>query len=197
MFFDKRKTMNKEINSSSNTRSELMDQESSLVMIKPDGVARGLTNQIIQRFIDAGLKITVKKELIASQEIVTKHYPLDNRDYVLGLGHRDLTGLSPVELTAIYDKNFKIIKALHQYIQSGPVLAMIIAGPIGTVQKIRDIVGKTNPAEAAPGTIRGDFGEDSYAKSDAEGRSVRNLMHASGSVEEAEAEIKIWFPELS
>jgi len=174
-----------------------MVQEKSFVMIKPDGVKRGLTDEIIKRLMSAGLEITARKDMSASEEIVAKHYPLNDKDYILGLGHRDLTGLSEGELTAIYDKNLKIVKAIHQYIQSGPVVAMIVAGPIGTVQTVRDIVGKTNPVDAAKGTIRGDFGEDSYAKSEAESRSVRNIVHASSSPKEAENEIKIWFPELS
>lgn len=172
-----------------------MEKERSFVMIKPDGVERGLTDQIIERLESAGLAIVAKKEMMASEEIMIQHYPIDDRDYVLTLGHRDLTGMSEEEVNTIYGKNLNIIKAMYQYFKSGPVVAMIVEGPEGSVQKIREITDKTNPAEAAPGTIRGDFGEDSYDQADKEGRSVRNIVHASGTVEEAEKEIKIWFPE--
>lgn len=174
-----------------------MNRERSFVMVKPDGVKRGLTNEIIKRLKSAGLTITAKKEMSASQETIVQHYPIDNKDYVLTLGHRDITGMSEGEIRALYDKNKKIIKTIASYIRSGPIVAMIVEGPKGTIEKIREVVGKTNPAEAAPGTVRGDFGEDSYEASDKEQRAVRNIVHASGSPEEAEREIKIWFPELA
>lgn len=172
-----------------------MDKERSFVMIKPDGVKRGLTDEIIKRLEAAGLTIVAKKKIIADQGIVSKHYPIDNREYVLGLGHVDTSNMSEEEKEATYNKNRRIIESLHEYIQSGPVVPMIIEGPKGTVNKIREITGKTNPIDAAPGTIRGDFGEDSYANADTENRSVRNIIHASGEVDEVGSEIVIWFPE--
>ncbi|RLC37715.1 nucleoside-diphosphate kinase [candidate division Kazan bacterium] len=171
--------------------------ERSFVMLKPDALKRGLADKIIKRFTDAGLSITAQKKMTASQEIVEQHYPIDDEDYVIGLGHKDTSNLSETEKTEIYDKNMFIIKAMHKFMRSGPVIAMIIEGPKGTIKKIREIVGKTNPPEAAPGTIRGDFGEDSYEQADKEGRSVHNLVHASGTSAEAEREIKLWFPELA
>ena len=79
---------------------------------------------------------------------------------------------------------------------SGPIVKMVLEseGP-DTVAVIRDIVGKTDPAKSPEGSIRGDLGEDSFAKADEAGRAVYNLIHASGNDEEAEAEIKLWFPE--
>ena len=134
---------------------------------------------------------------MADPEIVSKHYPIDNREYVTTLGHVDTSNMTDEEIEATYNKNRKIIESLQNYIQSGPVIPMIVEGSEGTVKKIRELTGKTNPIDAAPGTIRGDFGEDSYADADAESRSVRNIIHASGEVDEAEAEIAIWFPEIS
>ncbi len=174
-----------------------MEKERSFVMVKPDGVKRGLIDEIIKRLEDAGLTIVAKKEMTANQDIVSKHYPIDNREYVLGLGHVDTSNMTDEEIEATYNKNRRIIESLHKYIQSGPVMPMIVEGPEGTVKKIREIAGKTNPIDAAPGTIRGDFGEDSYADADAENRSVRNIIHASGEVDEVEPEIAIWFPEFS
>ena len=178
-------------------KSEIMDKERSFVMVKPDGVKRGLTDEIIKRLEDAGLTIVARKDMTADQAIVSKHYPVDNREYVLGLGHVDTSNMTPEEVEAVYSKNRGIIESLHKYIQSGPVVPMIIEGPEGTVKKIRELTGKTNPIDAAPGTIRGDFGDDSYAAADDENRSVRNIVHASGEVDEVEAEIAIWFPEKS
>ena len=83
------------------------------------------------------------------------------------------------------------------FLGSGPVVAMIVEGPEGTIQKIRDLVGATSPEYADKGTIRGDYGIDSYAKANGEGRALENLVHASESVPEAAREIKLWFPELA
>ena len=170
--------------------------ERSFVMIKPDGVKRGLTEDILKRFTDAGLNIVEKKELVASREIMEQHYPINDEEYVMTLGHVDVSNMTDEEKQAVKEKNTAIISAMHEFMMSGPVLATIIEGEEGTVAKIREIVGKTNPADAAPGTIRGDYGEDSYAQADKESRSVKNLVHASGAPDEAEHEIKIWFPEL-
>ena len=171
--------------------------ERSFVMIKPDGVERGLADEIIKRFTDAGLNITARKELVASKEVMEQHYPINDEEYVMTLGHVDVSNMTDEEKQAVKEKNTAIISAMHGFMMSGPVVAMIIEGEPGTVAKIREIVGKTNPPDADPGTIRGDYGNDSYAEADKEGRSVKNLVHASGSPEEAENEIKIWFPELT
>jgi len=175
--------------------------ERSFVMIKPDGVKRGLTDEVVKRLTDAGLIVVFMAEpLIADSAVVTKHYPIDE-DYLLTFGHRDPSGWSEEEKRQVITKNHAIVLAMHEFIMSGPVVPMIIEGPVGTVAKVREIVGKTNPADAAPGTIRGDFGEDSFAATDAylaetgKSRPVYNIVHASGSPEEAEAEIANWLPE--
>lgn len=170
--------------------------ERSFVMVKPDGVKRGLTDEIVKRLENAELNIITKKEMLATPEIVAKHYPKDPA-YLLTMGHVDVTGWTDEQKQQQIAKMGTRVDEMHQFIQSGPVFPMIIEGPVGTIAKIREIVGKTNPADAVPGTIRGDFGEDSYAKADAEGRSVRNIIHASGSPEEAEAEIANWLPEFA
>jgi nucleoside-diphosphate kinase len=166
----------------------------SLVLLKPDAVERGLAEDIFKRFEDADLKI-VKKEgpFMASDEILLKHYPLNNYEYILTLGHVDVSDWSEEDKKVRYDKNYQIIKALHEYLKSGPIYKMIIEG-VDAVQRVRDITGKTDPAASPKGTIRGDFGVDAFEKSDKENRAVRNLIHASGTPEEAEEEIALWFP---
>jgi len=171
-------------------------KERSFVMMKPDGVARELTDEVVKRLEAAGLTIIARKEMTATPEIVAKHYPKDP-DYLLTMGHVDVTGWTDEQKAQRIAEMGARVDEMQQFIQSGPVVPMIVEGPIGTVAKIREIVGKTNPADSAPGTIRGDFGEDSYAQADVEGRSVRNIIHASGSPEEAAAEIANWFPEFT
>ena len=168
----------------------------SFVFLKPDAVKRNLIGEIIKRFEDRGLKVTRLEMLDAPKEIIDIHYPLSNREFILTLGHVDIEGKSDEELEQIYQKNYKIIKDLQDYVLSGPIVKMILESDgDDTVPLIREIVGKTDPAKSPEGSIRGDLGEDSFAKADEEGRSVCNLIHASGNDEEAEAELKLWFPE--
>ena len=87
-----------------------------------------------------------------------------------------------------------IIRTLREYVQEGPVLPIVLEGE-NAIEKARAIIGNTDPGQAEKGTIRGDYGTDSISKSSPEKRAVRNLMHASGNSEEAESEIKLWFPE--
>jgi nucleoside-diphosphate kinase len=180
-----------------------MDTERSFVMMKPDGVERGLTDEVVRRLEAGGLTIiTPIKQVRATSEVATRHYPLDP-DYLLTMGHVDISGWSQGQKGERIAKNRRLVEAMHQFIMAGPVVPMIVEGPTGTVAKVREIVGKTNPAEAAPGTIRGEFGEDSYAAADAHlaetgtPRPVRNIVHASGTPAEAEQEIAIWFPEFA
>ncbi len=166
--------------------------QKSFVFIKPDGVQRNLIGEIIKRFEERGLKVTALEMLNASPEIIDKHYQINNRDYVLTLGHTDLTGKTPEELEQIYQKNYQIIKKLQEYVTEGPIVKMILEGE-EAVPLVREIVGKTNPPASPKGTIRGDLGEDSFEISDKEGRACKNLIHASGTPQEAEDEIKLWY----
>lgn len=166
----------------------------SLVLIKPDGVKRHLIGEIIKRFEDKGLEIVAMEMIKADEEILIKHYRLDDRQYVLTLGHTDIEGKSEQELEAIYQRNSNVIKKLQEFMQSGLSVKMILQGGDDTVPRVRQIVGKTNPIASDKGTIRGDLGEDSFEQADKENRAVYNLVHASGTDEEAEIEIKLWFP---
>jgi nucleoside-diphosphate kinase len=92
----------------------------------------------------------------------------------------------PLEITA------RILANLKKYLTSGPVIALALQGA-HAVAIVRKLVGGTEPLTSDVGTIRGDFVLDSYQMSDADGRAVRNLIHASGSVQEANAELAHWF----
>lgn len=166
--------------------------QKTLVLIKPDGVKRNLIGEIIKRFEDCGLKVLKLEMLNASEELLRKHYQLDNRDYIIGLGHVDTTGWTPEQIEEKYQKSYKVIESLQKFMMSGPIVKMILEGE-EAVSLVREITGKTDPSMADKGSIRGDLGEDSFAKSDEEGRAVYNLVHASGNPEEAETEIKLWF----
>lgn len=169
--------------------------ERSLVIIKPDGIQRGLVGEIVSRFEKKGLKITAMKMLWPTREMATKHYDQPESAMML-LGQRTLASYAekgekhwssdPMEIAR------DIQKKLVNYLSAGPVLAMVVEGA-HAIAHVRKIRGATNPLGADIGTITGDYTIDSYFISDIDGRAIRNLVHASGSVDEAENEIKIWF----
>lgn len=166
-----------------------MNVEKTLVIIKPDGVERNLTGEIIKRFQNAGLKLVAIKMLKVDKEIVSKHYPM-SKEYLISLGKKSERAGDKID---DYEAQGRmIVEGLRRYITSGPVVAMVLKGE-NAISKVREITGYTDPSKAKPGTIRGDFGEDSIIDANREKRACRNLIHASGNPKEAEKEIKLWF----
>jgi nucleoside-diphosphate kinase len=132
--------------------------ERTFIILKPDAVQRGLVGEIIGRFERRGLKIVGMKFMQVSDELARKHYAVHaQRSFFAGL---------------------------IQYITSAPVVALVVEGT-NAITAVRNTVGVTKPAEAAPGTIRADFGLE----------IGRNLVHASDGPETAVAEIALWFGE--
>jgi nucleoside-diphosphate kinase len=168
--------------------------ERSLVIIKPDGVQRGLVGEVISRFERKGLKIVAMKMVWPTEEQAAKHY--DQPEHAArSLGEKTLAAykergidLKKDPLEIAHD----IQKKLVRYLTGGPVVVMIIEGA-HAIAHVRKIRGGTNPLSADVGSITADLTIDSYFIADADERAVRNLVHASGSVEEANVEIKIWF----
>ena len=140
--------------------------EKSLVIIKPDGVERGLVGEILRRFENAGLKIVGMKMVWIDKKFAEKHYE----------AHK----VKP------------FFKELVEFITEGPVVAFVIEG-VHAVENVRKLVGATSPSEAAPGTIRGDFAHISMAYASKKGLGGKNVIHASGNKQEADNEIKLWF----
>lgn len=169
--------------------------ERTLVIIKPDGIQRGLIGEMIGRYEAVGLKLVALKMLVPDPAHIETHYTLDpnwrrvtGEKTIKSYKEKGLTPPSedPLEITA------KILANLKKYMTSGPVIAMVWEGA-HAVQIVRKLTGGTEPLTSDVGTIRGDYVLDSYTMSDADGRAVRNLIHASGSVGEANAEIAHWF----
>lgn len=170
-------------------------KEKTLVIIKPDGVQRTLIGEIMGRYERLGLKLAAIKMMVATEEHIEQHYTLDpnwrrvtGEKTIKGYQDKGLTppSLDPLEITA------KILASLKKYMTSGPIIAMVWQGA-HAVKIVRKMTGGTEPLTSDVGTIRGDFVLDSYQLSDGQGRAVRNLIHASGSVEEAKMEIAHWF----
>ena len=172
-------------------------EERTLIIIKPDGIQRTLVGEIMKRYERLGLKLAAIKMVVPSKEHIEKHYTLDPH-WRKVTGEKTIEsykkkGLkppseNPLEITAV------ILENLKKYMTSGPVIAMVWRGA-HAVKIVRKVTGGTEPLTSDVGTIRGDFVLDSYQISDIDNRSVRNLIHASGSVEEAEMEIGHWFEE--
>jgi|SRR3989344_3958523 len=144
--------------------------EKTLVLIKPDGVERGLVGEITTRFEKAGFKIVGMKMFWTEDSFARKHYP-----------------------KSIEEKYGKEIRdRIVNYLKEGPVVAMVLEG-VNAIENIRKIVGDTYPNQAPPGTIRGDHAHISKEYANKNKKNVKNLIHASGNKKDAKAEIKLWF----
>lgn len=170
-------------------------KERTLVIIKPDGIQRTLVAELIGRYERIGLKMIGIKMMIPTPDLIVKHYTLDPEWRVrTGLktikGYED-KGLIPPETDPLKITD-SILKRLVEYMTKGPIIAIVWEGA-HAVEVVRKLTGTTEPVTSDVGTIRGDLVLDSYRMSDADGRSIRNLVHASGSVKEAEDEIAHWF----
>jgi nucleoside-diphosphate kinase len=170
-------------------------KERTLVIIKPDGVQRGLLGEILKRYEQTGLKLVGLKMTTPTEDFAERHYLLDP-DWKQNVGTKTIAsykqkGLEPPSTDPIVVGN-SVLEYLKKYITSGPVVALVWEG-MNAVGIVRKITGGTEPLTSDVGTIRGDFTIDSYAVADTDARAVRNIIHASGSVEEAEKEISLWF----
>lgn len=174
-------------------------EEKTVVIIKPDGVRKGLIGEVIKRFEQRDLKIVALEMFEPTRELIDNHYPKD-KDWKERLGHKTLAtyeeyGLDPVIALGTKDPlelGEMIREWLIDYMTSAPLVRMIVQG-IHAVDMVRKIAGPTVPYLADMGTIRGDFSSDSPAVANAEKRAVANILHASETAAEAEHEIKYWF----
>lgn len=142
----------------------------TLVLIKPDGVARGLTGEIIKRFERIGLKIIALKLVHVSMDHAKKHYTQDIADR-----HGE-----------------KVRDNLLKFITGGPVVAMILEG-VAAIENVRKLVGSTESKSALPGTIRGDYTHVSYSYADKKEMAIKNVIHASADETDAKNELALWF----
>lgn len=168
--------------------------ERTLVLIKPDGVQRALVGEIISRFEKAGLKMIGMKMVYADKDLAGKHYA-DDEEWLVSVGNKTLSAYEKkgVKLNRTALEQGKWVRnVLIEYIAMSPIVALVIEGH-NAVAHVRKLCGPTAPADAMPGTIRGDFSMESYTMADQLERPIQNLIHSSGAVDEAEREIKIWF----
>ncbi len=175
--------------------------EKTVVLLKPDTVKRALVGEIISRFEKSGFKIIGMKMVWVDKDMVAKHYP-DEKAYLTSVGEKTLKsyaeyGRDPNEdlgTTDPYEIGKTVRKWNMDFLSSGPVVALLLQG-LHAVDSVRLMVGHTLPRFAQPGTIRGDYSIDSPILANQQKRTVKNMIHASGNVAEAEFEAKLWFRE--
>jgi nucleoside-diphosphate kinase len=154
-----------------------------------------LVGEIIQRYERAGLKLIALKMMIATPDLIEQHYSLDP-EWMQKTGEKNIKAYRDKGMEPPYTDPIKqskiILEKLKIYYTSGPIIAAVWEGA-NAIQVVRKLTGSTEPLASDVGTIRGDFVIDSYKIADDDGRSIRNLIHASGSVKEAKDEILHWF----
>lgn len=174
-------------------------EERTYVMVKPDGVKRGLTGEIISRIEQRGLKIVALEMFQPTKDQIDNHYPKDTA-WIERLGEKTLNTYAKYGYDAIKElgttdklKIGKMVRTwLIEYMTSAPLVKMVVQGA-HAVDMMRKLAGNTMPALAEMGTIRGDFSVDSAAAANRDKRAVFNILHASENPQEAEHEIKHWF----
>lgn len=174
-------------------------EEKTFVLIKPDGVRKGLIGEVIKRFEQRDLKIVAMEMFLSTRVEMDNHYPKDEK-WLTRLGDKTTTtyekyGHSVKRDFGTTDKlkvGREVRKWLIDFMTSAPMVKMVVQG-VHSVDMVRKIVGPTMPYLAEMGTIRGDYSADSAISANIEKRAVYNLIHASETPEEAAHEIKHWF----
>ncbi len=142
----------------------------TLVLLKPDALDRGILGEIITRFERVGAKIVGMKLIVSDKDTAMKHYTED-------LAQR---------------RGERVRELMVNMLLMGPVVAIVLEG-VDMVEVTRKMIGSTEPKSAAPGTIRGDYAHVTFKFADAKDMGIFNLIHASGSPEEAPIEVAVWF----
>jgi nucleoside-diphosphate kinase len=170
--------------------------ERTFVIVKPDGVQRGLTGEVINRIERVGMKLVGMKFMVATREQAMTHYGKDDA-WCEKVGQRTVDrmkteGVTPEKTAIEYGR--AVLNGLLDFLTCSPIVAMVWEGnqAVGVVKKL---VGGTEPLTSDVGTIRGDLTLDSYDLANVDGRAVRNIVHCSDQTSEAEREIAIWFNE--
>ncbi len=174
-------------------------EERTVVLVKPDGVMRGLVGEILTRFERRGLKILALKLVYPSREHAAGHYS-GSDDWIKGMGNKTIETFAKYGIDVVkemgssdaYEIGKKVQEWNVNYLAMGPVVAIVLEG-MHAITTVRKIVGNTLPILAETGTIRGDYSIDTNTAANVDKRAIRNIVHASGDPSEAEHEIKHWF----
>jgi len=173
--------------------------ERTLIILKPDAVKRGLVGKVIETFENVGLKLMAAKMLRPDKQVIKNHYP-GTSEWIKEMGEKTITSFKQSGDDVM--KTFKtedpeklgqfIYERLIKYWMEGPIFVMVWQGP-NAVTVARKLRGHTIPSLAVPGTLLAQYSFDSSPLSASLDRVVKTFIHASGSTDEAEREIKYWF----
>jgi nucleoside-diphosphate kinase len=174
-------------------------EEKTFVLVKPDGVRKGLIGEVIKRFEQRDLKIVALEMFEPTHQMLDDHYPKDEA-WKERLGNKTLSTYEKYGIDAMAELGTDdpkkigelVRKWLLEFMTSAPLVRMVVQG-VHAVDMVRKIAGPTMPYAADMGTLRGDYSNDSPAIANSEKRAVANILHASETPEEAEHEIKHWF----
>jgi nucleoside-diphosphate kinase len=171
-------------------------KERTFVILKPDTIQRGLIGEVLGRFERAGLKVVGLKFGMLDKDKIWKHYGKDDAWFLKKgskiLEDRKAAGMAVDKEAIDYGKD--IIRALEKFMTACPVVSMVLEGNQAVAVVVK-MVGTTEPTTSGVGTIRGDLTLDSYQIAAVDDRAVRNLIHCSDTVENAQSEIALWFDE--
>jgi len=173
--------------------------ERTLILIKPDGIQRALAGEILARLERVGLKVVALKMVTAERPVLERHYPTDE-EWMRTIGGKTREAFESygMDVRALMGTDDPLEIGRHvrgwliEFMLSSPIIAAVLEG-VHAVSMTRKVVGATLPVFAAPGTIRGDFSVDAPTVANEGRRPVRNLIHASGTVDEAAHEVALWF----
>ena len=181
--------------------------ERVVIGVKPDGVKRALIGEVLRRLEMLGLKMIAGKMLVPTVSQAKGNYPdistKDGHEWMVDLGRKTLNTYKETGRDVVADHGTnnpeilgqRVYDSLIQYLTSGPMVIMVWEGHLA-VSQARALAGATAPAGALPGTIRGDLSFDSQVLTSAQNRrALRNVVHVSGTVDEALQEIVFWFGE--
>lgn len=178
-----------------------LKEEKTLILLKPDAIKRRLIGEIIKRLENSGLEIIGLQMLKPKRSLLDKHYP-KSKEWIENLGNNFIKTCEEYKINVDLKKDFNVNNAyelglkvrewLLDYMCSGPIIKIAVKGP-NAVEVVRKLVGTTLPFKSPAGTIRGDFSIDNPIIANFEKRAIQNLVHASGSKEEAKYEINLWF----
>lgn len=182
-----------------------MTKQKALLIIKPDGVQRGLIGKILKRFELVGLTIIGLKFIWATDKQIAAHYP-ETEAWFKKVGERTLTnyanriklGAKDLDAKKVFNTDDAVIigktvkKWLIDYLQESPLFFAVVEG-YDVIEIVRKLSGNTIPLLAAHGTIRGDFSHDTIDLANEQNRPLRNIIHASDTIEDGEKEVNLWF----
>lgn len=182
-----------------NSNNHHQQEERTVILIKPDGVRRGLIGDILSRIEKRGLKIISLEMIEATRGQIDSHYPKD-KEWVERLGTNTLLnykkyGESPKERLGTnnpMELGLMVREWLIDFLVSGPMVKAVVEG-IHAIDMVRKLCGNTLPNLAEIGTIRGDFSVDSPDRANEDERAIHNIIHASENEEEANHEMSLWF----